>query len=402
MHAYIVTTEKTLQPFGEHPRECLIGNVSLQRVQLQALKQAGLNPVRVDSAADIRDHDAHLILEDRLFFTPELIAHFIAQSRTQGTSTQCALKPGPVTDTTAAATQGLAMSEGAFVYDLRFEPAARLRGVPSLVLIDPEQDYEPIQVSRHMTPLREPRLPISDLLLIRVDHWVNLWAANLSVLIADIARLKKNKLRLLWLALRARSLNKWDVLRANNVIGRNCDIHPTAYVEGSRIGDGTQIGAGAVVRGSWIGAGSRILNRATVELSVLGEGVHIMNGCTAQFSVLYAGHLAMSNLVSLSLCGRDTFVGDGATLADFRFDGRSVRVLKDGKAIDSGITFLGGCLCHGAYLGAGCILAPGRTIANGWRISRESGVIKDAREGQELDGLRVLTVDNADKALTPV
>ena len=124
------------------------------------------------------------------------------------------------------------------------------------------------------------------MILIRVDHWVNLWAANLSVLIADIARLKKNKLRLLGLALKARSLNKWKVLRQTNVIGRNCDIHPTAYVEGSRIGDGTLIGAGAVVRSAIVGAGSRILNRATVEFSVLGEGVHIMNGCTAQFSVL--------------------------------------------------------------------------------------------------------------------
>jgi acetyltransferase-like isoleucine patch superfamily enzyme len=390
MYAYIVATHKTLQPFGEHPRECLVGNVSLQRVQQEALTQAGLDPVRVESVSAIRDDHPHVILEDRLFFTPELIEQFVVQSGAQGKSTRCAMQPGPVTDTTAAATQGVPMTEGAFVYDLRFEPAARLRGAPALVILNPEQDYAPLPVSRHMTPLLEPVVPISDLLLIRVDHWVNLWAANLSVLVAEIARLRKNKLRLLGLALRARSLNKWNVLRANNVIGHNCDIHPTAYIEGSRIGDGTRIGAGAVVRGSLIGTGSRILNRATVELSILGEGVHIMNGCTAQFAVLYPGHLTMSNLVSLSICGRDTFLGDGATLADFRFDGRSVSVLKDGESIDSGITFLGGCLGHGAYLGAGCILAPGRAIANGWRISRESGVIKNGRTGAELEGLRVL------------
>jgi acetyltransferase-like isoleucine patch superfamily enzyme len=231
-------------------------------------------------------------------------------------------------------------------------------------------------------------------MLIRVDHWVNLWAANLSVLITDLARLKKNKLRLLGLAIKARSLNQWRCLRENNVIGRNCDIHPTAYVEGSRIGDGTLIGAGAVVRSSIVGAGSRILNRATVEFSILGKGVHIMNGCTAQFSVLNAGHLAMSNLVSLSVCGRDTFVGDGATLADFRFDGKCVSVQKHGATIDSGITFLGGCLGHGAYLGAGCILAPGRTLPNGWRICREAGVIKGVGDHETLQGLRLITRDS--------
>ena len=86
----------------------------------------------------------------------------------------------------------------------------------------------------------------------------------------------------------------------------------------------------------------------------------------------------MSNLVSLSVCGRDTFVGDGATLADFRFDGKCISVQKHGATIDSGITFLGGCLGHGAYLGAGCILAPGRVLPNGWRICKETGVVKGA------------------------
>jgi len=75
---------------------------------------------------------------------------------------------------------------------------------------------------------------------------------------------------------------------------------------------------------------------------------------------------------------------------DFRFDGESVSVLKDGETIDSDITFLGGCLGQGAYLGAGCILAPGRAIANGWRISREAGVIKSGLTGAVLEGLRVI------------
>jgi len=63
---------------------------------------------------------------------------------------------------------------GAYAYALRYEPAMRARQMPESVVIDPEQYYEPLPVARHMTPLREPRLPITDRVLIRVDHWVNL------------------------------------------------------------------------------------------------------------------------------------------------------------------------------------------------------------------------------------
>jgi acetyltransferase-like isoleucine patch superfamily enzyme len=390
MYAYILSTAKKLEPFGEHPRDCLIGNRPLERRQDAALRSLGISPVRLADAGCIRDPNAHLVLEDRLYFTPELIAEFVAKSRVRKTSTRCALKQGPVTEHTAVVTQDVPLVNGAYTYALRYEPAARARRMPESVVIDPEQDYEPLPIARHMTPLREPRLPITDRVLIRIDHWVNLWAANLSVPAAGIARSRKLKWRLLRLAAKARSFDQWNVLRATNSIGRDCDIHPTAYVESSVIGSGTQIGAGAVVRGALIGSGCRILNRATVELCVLGDGAHVMNGCTAQFAVLCAGHLTMSNRVSFSLCGRDTFVGDGVTLDDFRVDGETVRVLKDGVSVDSGMTFLGGCLGHGAYLGAGCVLAPGRAIPNGWRVSRETGVITSTQNGSDLQGLNIL------------
>ncbi len=391
MRAYVISTSETLEPFNDHPRDCLVGNKPLSQVRDKALHALGLKPVMVDSHAQIDDSEPYIVLEDRLFFTPELLATFLAASRSRGTSTLCGIRSGMMTDTTAATTQGLAMKEGTYAYPLCYEPVLPARGEPGIVAIETGFDFEPLPVPKHMSPTRDPRLPVTALLIVRIDHWVNLWAANLSMLIADLARLKKGKLRLMGLALKARSLNKWKVLRKTNVIGRGCDIHPTAYVEGSHIGDGTQIGAGAVVRSSLVGAGSRIINRATVEFSVLGEHAYVMNGCTSQFSVLYPGHLAMSNLVSLSICGRDTFIGDGATLADFRFDGRTVRVLKHGTPLDTGITFLGGCLGHGAYLGAGCILAPGRMLPNGLRITRDSGVIHALTPGAAIEGFRVVS-----------
>jgi acetyltransferase-like isoleucine patch superfamily enzyme len=66
--------------------------------------------------------------------------------------------------------------------------------------------------------------------------------------------------------------------------------------------------------------------------------------------------------------GRDSFFAISSVLTDFRFNGRTVTVLKDGKVVDSGHIILGGCLGHNAYVGAGVIVAPGREIPNGARL----------------------------------
>jgi hypothetical protein len=195
MYAYITATAKALEPFGEHPRDCLVGNQPLHRVQDQALRGLGFKPLRVDDVASVRDPEPHLVLEDRLYFTVELIADFVVQSRARKASTRCAIQQGPITEHTAAATQGVPLVNGAYVHELRYEPEAAARGVPTLVVIDPEQNYQPLPIARHMTPAREPRLPISDRMMIRIDHWVNLWAANLAGLIAERARLKRGSWR---------------------------------------------------------------------------------------------------------------------------------------------------------------------------------------------------------------
>lgn len=346
--------------------------------------------MRVSDVASINDPASHLIIEDRLYFSRELVAEFLARARARKVTARCALPSGPFSRYAAVPLQGVPFIDGSYAYELRYEPGAAARRMPVNIVIGAEQGSESLTGARRMQPMPEPRLPISERALIRVDHWANLWAANLAALAVGAARARKAKWRLLRLALKARSLNQWNVLRASNVVAPECDIHPTAYIEDSRIGRGTRIGAGAVVRGSWIGDNCHILNRATVERSVLGDGAQVTNGCTAQFAVLYPGHLTMSNRVSFSLCGRDSVLGDGATLETFRIDSEPVQVLKGAAAVQSGLPFLGSCLGHGAYLGAGCVLGPGRTIPNGWRIGREPGAVTAVPDDFDLQGLQVI------------
>jgi len=369
MRAYVTGTDKTIGPFGDHPGDCLILNRRLRDHQQEVLRNLKLEPVLVPEGAPIDDPGEHVVIGDSLLFTPELLAQFIRRSRELRSNTACALKRGIATLRSAAAIQDVTNHPDSVEYPLRYSPDAALRGETQLVVVDPDEFHLDLPMPEHMFGSTAYRLPLADLLLVGIDHWVNLWTANVAMLLAEGARLQKaSNLRRLGLALKARSTSQWKVLAHTNAIGRNCDIHPTAYIEGSTIGDNVVVGAGSVIRESMIGDGTFIQNNVVVELSVVGENCNIRNGATAQYSCLYPGAFTMTRLISASLCGRDTFLGDGVVLTDFRLDGETVSVVRDGEMVDTENRIVGCCLGHSVYLGAGCVVAPGRAIPNGWQV----------------------------------
>jgi acetyltransferase-like isoleucine patch superfamily enzyme len=369
MKAYVVQSDKVIEPFGDHPRDCLIANRKLSDIQGEVLQSLGMEVRSAPGAAQIDDPGEHIVLEDSLFFTSELLQKFIAESRRHRSSGVCALKPGRVTRSTMVPTQDVRILDDRVEYGLLYQPSHESRGEVDPVVIDPEQFSERVPLPEHIRGGSELRIPVTDTMIIQVDHWANLWAANIGTLLAEAARLRNApRSHLLRLILQARSLNKWKVLKRLNRVGKNCDIHPTAYIEGSTIGDNVTVGAGSVIRLSFIGDGTAIGSNATVECSVVGNRCALDSMSGAFGSVLYPGTATSAKLIYLSLCGRNSFLADGVYLSDFRFDGKNVTVMKGGAAIDAGNVGLGVCLGHGVYLGAGCVIAPGRAVPNGIRL----------------------------------
>lgn len=393
MKAYMVQSNKKLEPFGDHPGDCLIANRKLSEIQKQVLQSLGLELKTIPDAAQIEDPDEHIVLGDSLFFTKELLREFINRSRRLKNCTTCAIKPGLVTLHTMIATQDVKIHADRVEYALHYMPAQRLPGNSVPIVIDPEQFSQLVPMPEHIRGPQQYRIPITDMFLIQVDHWANLWAANMAYLLVDVARLMKaSRLKLLGLALKAHSLNKWRIFHQANKIGKNCDIHPTAYIEGSTIGDNVMIGAGSVIRLSVIGDGTSTGSNVTIESSIVGEECSIDSGCGAFGSVLYPRTISSSRLIFTSLCGRDTFIADGSGLADFRIDGKNVTVMKAGISINTGVLALGSCLGHGVYLSAGCLIAPGIAIPNGLRILPEKTlIISEINPDGTIPGHRLIT-----------
>jgi carbonic anhydrase/acetyltransferase-like protein (isoleucine patch superfamily) len=375
--AYRVSSDASIAPFGDHPSKCLIVNRPLADWQREVTQNLGLDLAQVSGPSEINDPAPHVIFNDTLFFSRDLLAEFVERSRSMQRGTRCALKKGVATVRTVVNTQDVQRDEDAVEYPLRYTPEASARSASEArVTIEPDEFIRPIRMPRHVTGSPFHELVSTSKLIVGLDHWVNLWAVNMGLLAGrafEVFRL--TKLQRAKIALKARSLKPWTIYRRMTRVGRNCDIHPTACVENSVLGDNVVIGAGAFVRNVVAGDKCQIGCNATVELSVLGEGCFLVNGVSMTQSVLYPGTLCNARFMNACLCGRDCFTAGTAAFADFRFDGKSVSVKRGGVLVDTEQPFLGSCLGHNTYVGSGCIIGAGHSVANGQRlVAKGAGV----------------------------
>ncbi len=393
MKAYALRTDSSIEPFGDHPANCLIGNTPLATWQESVLRSLGIELVTVASVTDIDETSEYIVFGDSLFFTRDLLRRYISASRKSGSPTVCALRPGLFTRHSIVPTQEVSSHPDRIEYSLEYSPADRSSDDTKPVVLEADCYSQPFPMPAHMLGGRELRIPLTKSAIVQVDHWANVWSANMALLLCRLAELREAPaIKLAGLALRARSLNKWTVLCRANRIGRGCDIHPTAYIEASEVGDGTMIGAGSVVRASIIGRGTGIGSNATIECSVIGNGCAVDSNSATFCSVLYPGAATSTRQILASLCGRDTFVADGVFLADYRFDGRTVPVAAGGSRIDTGSVALGPCLGHDVYLAAGCVVAPATAIPNGTRIVADAARTIDGLDSEgNLPGYRIVT-----------
>jgi len=392
MKAYIVSREVEVEPFGDCARDCLIGNKPLGQLQKETLRVLGLEPVFVTDRSQVIDSGEHLVLNDNLYFSTELLKEFITRSRQQGDATVCALKRGEITNRTGVTVQDVAIHPDHVEYNLCYLPGIKGRNDHRAVVIDPDEFHATIPMPSHMYGSGKYEIPMASKFVIQIDHWVNLWIANIVATLVMGANLQKSSiLRKLFMALKARSFNQWEILCCMNTVGKNCDIHPTAYIEGSVVGDDVSLGAGAVVRHSLIGDNVSIGNGVVIEESVVGDGCVILNGRLI-FSIFYPRTFSVAEMVTASFVGKNSFIGLNSTMTDFRLDGQNVTVMKGGKLVDSSQRFLGACLGHEVYLGAGCIVAPGRSIPRGFRLAPTKDKVVRRCQGDDhiIQGYRLI------------
>ncbi|HOX46151.1 MAG TPA: hypothetical protein PK668_21285 [Myxococcota bacterium] len=373
MRALRFLTGLALEPFGDPISSALLGVEELGLAVARALLQAGAKPEPGFLGA-IPARGELLLLPDTLFVTRAAARAFLAAVPGGPGVYRLALRRGPASEY-ARPLQRVDEDgcPGAVGYDLYLARGEleglrgadswealreRLRARATPVVVEPGPEVELLPEVRPGPPRTSLAMPRTLCLAADVRHWVHvLWLNHL---------LPRVRLREHWqdhpLRARLRGAGAADPRRLN-VLGRGCDIHPTALVEGSILGDHVQIGPFASVRECILGDGVEVGSHTHFKRCVVGAGCNTLNdsyfiGCT-----FYPGSTLANLMLRNSVLGRRVFMTTGVTLRDDGLTG-PISVVQAGREVPTGRWVLGGCAGHGSQLGARALLEPGRAVPN--------------------------------------
>ena len=355
MNVYVVASGRRIAPFGDPVLETPIDNKPLSYWQARAFKKAKLVPIDVETTP-------RLVVPDTLFCSGVLLRRFVDEAA--GRDAVLVLKESVFgRDTTSLQSAVTKVDAG-----WRFEEIRMVSGrgeAPIEIVVDPEETVDEFPAPIYLQNVDALQLSRAKYPLMTLQHWVHTLIANQAVRHMMMGEVPLWRLVLLGLGalLRARSFNKWKLFGKINTIGRKCDIHPTAVVEGCTIGDNVTIGAFAFVQLSNIADGVTIMPGAQVTLSTLGERATVSEQVVLRFCVLYPEAVASQYLMQMCILGRRAVTTGGAFSIDLNF-ASDIRVRHDGKLQTSGTRFLGSAFGHECRVGTGFWLAAGREVPN--------------------------------------
>jgi hypothetical protein len=393
MKAYILETGRRVSPFDEPVGDMPVHNRRLRDHQVGILESLGCEVRVVDDLRQAREQPSLLVYDD-VYFTYHAVAKFLAVARRRqrrsasptGPAGQrnfaAALPVSPLTQRFVPSFQGRTAQNGkgeaCHVYDLYYlrdwNPETPPGDQVELISIPHYVTTRRWRVNRHFDASGSYSLPMSTVALCPVQHWSSLLAANilgmpsyfLRAASTSLYRTATLPLRMAW---RAGGLAPSRLRGKTYLAGPGCKVHPTAHVEWAVLGRGVRIGPNAVVRGAVLGDRVEIGPGALVELSTLGEKATINGGTTVRSCVLGdEGHMG-AQFTQLSVLGRGAVTCPTSAIFDFHLRG-SVSVNFEGRNVSCGSRLLGGCLGHGAFLGAEVFMGSGQELPNGCILVR--------------------------------
>lgn len=372
MKIFVEPSGRRIAPFDDPPAEALIGNRTLSERLDAAIRGAGLT--RVDAL-----EPPCVVVPDTLWCTAGALRKFVDGAA--GRDAVLVLGRCRFADASTPVQPHVRKVEAGFLFEtIRFVSGAD--APPVEVVIDPEEDPFDIPAPPYLD-IETLAFGLPKDVVMTLHHWVHILWANLFVGAVEARNTPKSTMirRGLWAAVRAMSINKWRVMGKFNVIGKGCDIHPTAVVEMSTLGDNVTVGPFARVFASTLGDGAQVWAGAHCELSTVGPRAVITEMSTLRFSVLYPEAIVGQYLMQMCVLGRKVVTTGGAFTMDLNFD-QNIRVPLDGALHDTGTRFLGAAFGHRARIGTGFYLASGRMIPNDYFVVRSADeVVSKIPEG---------------------
>jgi carbonic anhydrase/acetyltransferase-like protein (isoleucine patch superfamily) len=362
---FVVTRGGVIAPFGVAADGCPIGDRTLAEVRDDTLRRCGLAPPTTKVADDVAVIGPALVLADDVWVSRRALAAFLG-----GAIYGCAFVPAGVTTTAREA------------LDAAAPLSIPMRVIPTAV---------PVPRTLLGVPSGQMMWPLTSTVVMRLRHWVHvLRASHVVPQVWLLEQALRDPVRSLWrglLGLRPTAAAREAAWKRRFVfVGRRCQIHPSALIEGSVIGDDVVIGPGAVVLHSVIGSGSRLEQRTHVSQCTLGRRTFMSLNSSMQACVTFDDADACANNLQACVVGARAGLTSFARALDTTLfeDGRPgapVQVMDGGQRRPTGELPCGACFGPDSYVGAGATIAAGRMIGAGVRIVGEGLVTRTATTG---------------------
>jgi len=397
MKAYIYKTGTTISPFGEDVLESQVLIETLAQTQERACRKNRLELVRIDKPSEATERPC-ILAPDYVYFSEKALGDLLATAREKKKTGAALSLKRCVSVEHALPLQDVVLQNWGkkgerAVYDLWLVPDGTLPDRPEEVRSALTDRCPPLTVPMRevVKPVRLPvlnneekffKFPFTSTVCCHISHWTHLlWLSQLALGIAFNEYWRAHKTRsifkALWAVIRRFSFNRWKFFSGMNVIGKNCDIHPTAYIEFSILGDGVKVGAGTCIRNSLIGDNVIAADHSVVLNSVVGAECFLTENFFLVSSLCYPGSTLGNMKSQFAVIGREVFFHGWFHLIDAKFVG-DIKVMHQGQRMGTGRSFFASCIGHRAVLGAKVLLHPGREVPNDpLMVSRPDDVIAE-------------------------
>jgi carbonic anhydrase/acetyltransferase-like protein (isoleucine patch superfamily) len=396
--AWVVARGVVVQPFGVPADGCPVGDRPLAEVRHESFIGLGLRamPAKIDD-----DHlvtGPALVVADDVWVSRRALGAFVAMARRQTQVVRLRFPHGRLLELLSPLQDVEHDAEGA-VYGCAFIPAGET--VLAKTALD---EAAPLTIPTRVIAVDVPvprvlmghatghlSWPLTSTVVMRLRHWLHvLRASHVAPQVWLIDRATRAPLSSSWRLLTglrptaAARASAWQ--RAFVYTGRRCQIHPSAVVQGSVIGDDVVIGAGAVVLQSVIGDGCRLEQRTHVNQCTLGRRTFMSLNSSMQACVTFEDAEACANNLQACVVGARAGLTSFAraldtTLGQDGGPGAPVMVMDAEHLRTVGELPCGVCFGPDSYVGAGVTIAAGRLVDAGVRIVGEGVVTRTSTSG---------------------
>ncbi len=390
MRAYRIATGSRIELLDDPVGEVLIQNTPLARHQEIAAQEAGCTLVDVASPEEITDREPHLTFPDDIYLSWGMLSAFLEEARRlPGRPAVLALGRNERTDALAP-TQDVELTDEHMIFPVLYRVPGSAGGSgaapepePAVTVV--ETDIGPVirkRLPAHVLPAGHVTSHVTPRSILQIVTPLHLHLANMAAILNRAAGwsrrpgiLGKAMGLAQWLGSRLPGQRPADpaskapppifyrYLQSQNVIGRNCDIHPDAVIEGCVLGDNVRVGAGSYLQFCNLGDGVDVSPGAVVLSTSLGEGTQLVTREWLSLCVIYPNVFCAPRHMQLGVVGRDAQVFP-SMYYDYRLDGRPIKTWFRGRLVDSGFPFMGPVVGHRAKVAGGLSLAAGRMIPN--------------------------------------